>query len=154
MTRINAGMPIKWLSDKHLLAEHREIKRIPNAVKNRKVNWDIPIPDKFTLGKGHVRFFYDKIRYLERRYKKLHEECIKRGFNVQDYSEAFKLYQPDSFFDELNKGRHHYNQLTNDSYQLIEKAYRDWVPTQEAFELIKQRIKESNEKSEAKTKGN
>lgn len=140
MTRINAGMPVKWLTDKHLIAEHREIKRIPNAVKNRKVRWDLPIPDKFTLGKGHVRFFYNKIRYLERRYKRLHAECIKRGFKVQDYSSAFNLYQPDSWFLEQYGQWSHKNK--NDSYELIQRAYQDWVPTPEATELIRQRIKE------------
>jgi hypothetical protein len=145
MTRINAGMPVRWLSNEHLIAEHREIKRIPNAVKNRKVNWNIPIPDKFTLGKGHVRFFYDKIKYLERRYKKIYAECKKRGINVQYYGEAFNLYQPDSFFKEK-----YGCDCKNDSYELIQKTYKDWTPTQEAFELIKQRIKDNNEKSAAK----
>jgi hypothetical protein len=35
MTRINTGIPPKELTDKHLLAEHREIKRIPNCIKKR-----------------------------------------------------------------------------------------------------------------------
>jgi hypothetical protein len=33
MTRINL-IPVEELTDQHLLAEHREIKRIPNAVIN------------------------------------------------------------------------------------------------------------------------
>ena len=33
MTRINAGIPPKKLTNRHLLAEHREIKRIPNVIK-------------------------------------------------------------------------------------------------------------------------
>jgi len=36
MTRINAGYSVRRLTDKHLLAEHREIKRIPNMVKSGK----------------------------------------------------------------------------------------------------------------------
>ena len=140
MTRINAGMPVKWLTDKHLLAEHREIKRIPNAVKNRKVDWKKPIPEKFTLGKGHVRFFYNKLKYLKRRYEALHKECLKRGFKVKDYSGAFNLYQPDSFFEEKYGKWSHLN--VNDSYELIQRAFRDWIPTPEATELIRQRIKE------------
>lgn len=32
MTRINVGIPPRALSDKHLLAEHREIKRIKTNV--------------------------------------------------------------------------------------------------------------------------
>ena len=36
MTRINCGIPPEELSDKHLLAEHREIKRIPNCKEYQK----------------------------------------------------------------------------------------------------------------------
>ena len=31
MTRINVGIPPTELTDRHLLAEHREIKRIQNS---------------------------------------------------------------------------------------------------------------------------
>ena len=47
-------------------------------------------PCVFTLGTGHVKFFYDKINYLKKRYISLYDECIKRGFNVQNYIEAFE----------------------------------------------------------------
>ena len=88
MTRINVGINPKKLTDKHLLAEHREIKRIPNMVKSGKAKMD-NIPDTFTLGKGHVKFFYNKLGYLYRRYAKIHNECKRRGFNVTDYSQAW-----------------------------------------------------------------
>lgn len=88
MTRINAGIPPAELVNKHLLAEHREIKRIPNCVANGKYNMD-GIPDRFKLGTGHVKFFYNKLLYLRKRYVILYEECIKRGFNVQNYIEAW-----------------------------------------------------------------
>ena len=38
MTRINAGIPVQSLSGKHLIAEHREIKRIPNCIGKGKYN--------------------------------------------------------------------------------------------------------------------
>ncbi len=88
MTRINVGVLPKELSDKHLLAEHREIKRIPNMVASGKAKIE-GIPEKFTLGRGHVKFFYNKLRYLYFRYCEIHKECTKRGFNVTDYSQAF-----------------------------------------------------------------
>ena len=47
-----------------LIAEHREIKRIPNCIKSGKFLMK-GIPNKFTLGSGHVKFFYDKISYLK-----------------------------------------------------------------------------------------
>ena len=88
MTRINVGIPPAELTDKHLLAEHREIKRIPNCVAKGKYNMD-GIPNRFKLGKGHVKFFYNKLLYLSKRYLQLHEECVARGFNVQNYIKAW-----------------------------------------------------------------
>lgn len=89
MTRINVGVDPRELPDKLLLTEHREITRIPNAVKSGRANLQLPAPAQFTLGPGHVRFFYTRLGYLKRRYALLFEECLKRGFNVTDKSEAF-----------------------------------------------------------------
>jgi len=47
------------------------------------------MPDKFKLGTGHVKFFYNKLLYLKNRYTSLYDECIKRGFNVQNYIGAW-----------------------------------------------------------------
>ena len=88
MTRINIGIPPAELTDKHLIAEHREIKRIPNCIAKGKYNME-GIPDRFKLGKGHVKFFYNKLLHLKKRYIKLYEECVKRGFNVQNYIKAW-----------------------------------------------------------------
>lgn len=89
MTRINVGIKPTELVRQHLLAEHREIKRIPNVIKSGRYNMKGQ-PAEFTLGTGHVKFFYDKIGYLKKRYNQLHQECIKRGYNVTDYSESFE----------------------------------------------------------------
>ena len=88
MTRINVGIPPADLVNQHLIAEHREIKRIPNCVAKGKYNME-DIPDKFKLGTGHVKFFYNKLLYLKNRYISLYDECIKRGFNVQNYIGAW-----------------------------------------------------------------
>lgn len=84
MTRINIGVPPIELENKHLMAEHRELKRIPNVIGKGRYNLK-NVPAQFTLGKGHVSFFYDKLGYLKRRYIDLYDECKKRGFNVQSY---------------------------------------------------------------------
>ena len=89
MTRINVGIQPEELTDKHLLAEHREIKRIPNCIAKGKYNMD-GIPKRFKLGKGHVKFFYNKLQYLLIRYLTLYRECKKRGFNVQNYASAWE----------------------------------------------------------------
>ena len=88
MTRINVGIPPAELVNQHLIAEHREIKRIPNCIAKGKYNME-GIPDKFKLGTGHVKFFYNKLLYLKNRYINLYNECIKRGFNVQNYIGAW-----------------------------------------------------------------
>lgn len=80
MTRINAGIPVASLCDEHLLAEHREIKRMPNTKLNGTP------PSLFTLGKGHVTFFKDKGVFTLHRYLDILSECLKMGFNVTDYS--------------------------------------------------------------------
>lgn len=84
MTRINVGIPPKQLTDKHLIAEHRELKRIPNVVSRGRYNLKTA-PNEFTLGKGHVSFFYTRLGYLKERYLELYNECKARGFNVQSY---------------------------------------------------------------------
>ena len=89
MTRINVGVKPEELTRQHLIAEHREIKRIPNAVASGKCRLE-NIPDDFRLGAGHVKFFYNKLGYLLRRYKKIYQECISRGYNVTNYEDAWK----------------------------------------------------------------
>jgi deoxyribonuclease (pyrimidine dimer) len=106
MTRINVAVRPIELTDKHLIAEHREIKRIPNCIKKGRYNLD-GMPDKFTLGTGHVKFFYNKLEYLHYRYLELYDECIKRGFNVTDYSECFDDLPADlyNWYDEQPNDR-------------------------------------------------
>lgn len=86
MTRINVGISVKELSDEHLLAEHREIKRLTALYDRFKSN----IPSKFTLGKGHVLFFADKYLFTLKRYIDIYDECINRGFDVVDYRDNWR----------------------------------------------------------------
>lgn len=99
MSRINAGIKPKNLTDEHLLAEHREIKRICNLFRSRIDNGKSfnDIPSKFTLGKGHMLFFLDKGYFTLQRYRVLYNECKRRGFNVTDYSTNWGCY---SFHDQ------------------------------------------------------
>lgn len=81
MTRINVIDPQK-LCDQHLLAEHRELTRIPNDIVKRHGNVPLSTEKAYLLGTGHVTFFRDKLYFLKNRYDALHQECLKRGFNV------------------------------------------------------------------------
>ena len=40
----------------------------PGSGKTRTARWIFGIPDRFKLGTGHVKFFYDKLFYLFKRY--------------------------------------------------------------------------------------
>ena len=82
MTRINL-VPPQELCDQHLLAEHRELTRIPNAIARGRYHLR-DLPADYRLGSGHVRFFYNKLTFLHARYQALHAECLARGFNVQN----------------------------------------------------------------------
>ena len=113
MTRINIGIPPKQLTDKHVMAAHRELKRIPNVVSKGRYNLKTA-PPQFTLGKGHVSFFYDKLGYLKKRYVELYNECRARGFNVQCYI---------SSWDGVP------SQLMN-----------DYTPTQRDIDIVSERI--------------
>jgi hypothetical protein len=89
MTRISVGF-VKQCVDKHINKERTEVLRIPNAIKKGTAKIDLKkIPKDFRLGKLHVTFFYDKIGFLKRHYEELTAECIRRGFNPTDYSDAF-----------------------------------------------------------------
>lgn len=89
MTRINVGLDPEELADDVLLAEHREMTRIPNAVRSGRANLDAPAPEAFCLGPGHVRFFYRRLGYLQRRYAAVYVECeSKRNWRKPTASNA------------------------------------------------------------------
>lgn len=86
MTRVNLIPPI-CLYDQHLIAEWREIPRIPNLVKKlleTKGTFAIlkGLPEDYTLGKNHVRFFYDKLQFIKDRHDDLKLEGKRRGINL------------------------------------------------------------------------
>jgi hypothetical protein len=93
MTRINANISPINLCDEHLLAEHREIKRICNRFKVRldKNKFD-DIPECFTLGQGHELFFVNKPTFTYSRYLSIKDECNNRGFKVTDFSNSWDIY--------------------------------------------------------------
>lgn len=88
MTRISVGVRAMELCDAHLIKERIELLRIPNAIKSGKAVVK-NIPPNFTLGTGHVKFFYDKLEYLHQRYLELTAECLERDFNITDFSDSF-----------------------------------------------------------------
>ena len=102
------------------MAEYREIFMIGSSLQRsfKSLKWDPKrIPKKFTLGTGHVMFFYDKGKYLHKRYAQIRKELIKRDFNL-DPTRKFKVTQ------------------------FPTEYYNDWDPSLEDQEIIRQRIEE------------
>ena len=120
MTRINI-IHVKELYDQHLIAEYREILMVPAALnrtlKSKNGLIKSRIAKSYTLNAGHVYFFYDKGKYLHKRYKDLINEMINRGFNP-NLNRKF----PKEIFIKNN-------------------LYNDWTPKPEELKTIKKRIK-------------
>lgn len=79
MTRINNINPSD-LTDEWLLAEWRELPRIPNNIISGKAKIDFKkIPTTYKLGSRHVLFFYNKLDYLQKRHNLICKEMDKRN---------------------------------------------------------------------------
>jgi deoxyribonuclease (pyrimidine dimer) len=120
MTRINVVDP-KELSRQHLVAEYREITRLPGNLntwinrKSKPPSFD-EIPVEYKLGTGHVKFFYNKFKYLEKRFEAIIDEMLARGYNPN--------FTDSSIFKRVDK-----------------LYYNDYTPTEEALAINRARIK-------------
>lgn len=114
MTRINC-VPPGELCGKHLVAEYRELPRVFALVRAAIARRERPVrADCYTLGKGHVRFFYTRLAWLTRRQAALIAEMRRRG-----YSPSFGAPPLDGFPPEW---------------------CGDWVPDAEALRINRERI--------------
>jgi deoxyribonuclease (pyrimidine dimer) len=112
MTRINC-VPVEELTDKHLLAEYRELPRISALSHKWRQKAMDTLPETYRLGEGHVKFFYNKGEYLRRRFEEqIVPEMQKRGFKTN-----------------FTKYRLHPEGLNN-----------DWRPREQDISINKQRI--------------
>ena len=82
MVRINLINP-KFLSDQHLIAEYDEILMLLGYVKRFPIIKKGEIPKNYCLGKGHIRFFKNKLLYLQKRHELIKKEMRKRGFKTE-----------------------------------------------------------------------
>lgn len=112
MVRINLIQP-EQLMDQHLIAEYNEILMLLGYV--RKYPAAESIPEEYTLGKGHIKFFKNKLLYLQKRHEKIKSEMQKRRFKTD---KAINLSKFDS------------------------KLINDWKPKVRDFEIIRERLKQ------------
>lgn len=122
MTRINLIDP-ELLTDQHLFSEFREIKMVPKALSRSLAARGLSgvrdiIPERFTLNKGHVAFFYDKGLYLDRRYERIKAELRFRGIHFNELSP----FDPDGV------------------YEWHPSLYMDYEPPEEAIQIITERL--------------
>lgn len=78
MVRVNI-IDVKKLTDQHLVAEFDEIFMLVSYFKRYPALVNIPV--KFCLGTGHMKFFKDKILYIQKRHELIRREMLRRGFN-------------------------------------------------------------------------
>lgn len=94
MTRINV-VPPSELHTKHLVAEYRELPRVFKLVRKAVERGESPNdkrnPVIYTLGSGHVRFFYNKLAFLFLRQQDICAEMRARGIIV-NYEPSFELF--------------------------------------------------------------
>jgi hypothetical protein len=117
MTRINC-VPVTELSVKHLVAEYRELPRVYALAVAAYARGESPEQHgrAYTLGRGHVRFFYSRLGYIAARHRQLIAEMKRRKFHPS--------------YDIV---------LLPD---LPQAWCRNWRPTVEAQRINRERIKE------------
>lgn len=74
MTRINL-IPVEELSDQHLIAEYHEL---PRVIKQKIDTTNAP--ERYCLGKGHVRWAKKHSLFCLDRYGEICDEMKHRGF--------------------------------------------------------------------------
>lgn len=119
MTRINC-IPVAELTREHLVAEYRELPRLFGLVAAARDRGESPDdrrnPGAYTLGAGHVRFFFGRLGYAELRFTQLVREMLRRGYNPSFLTPPIPLalqrdlrwwrgWEPDSAALALNRAR-------------------------------------------------
>jgi deoxyribonuclease (pyrimidine dimer) len=118
VTRINLVDP-STLHQKHLIAEYREIVRVfALARKSQDEMHKKKQPSEYTLGTGHVLFFYDKLKFISDRYDSLCNEMLNRGYTCNRISK-----------EQLHEG-------------INKNMFWDYKPTEKAVMINQQRITE------------
>lgn len=83
MTRVNL-ICVTELHHKHLVSEYRENPRVFGLVRRAQARGLTPqtagIPAAYTMGTGHVKYFYDKLGFILKRQELLVAEMLRRHY--------------------------------------------------------------------------
>jgi deoxyribonuclease (pyrimidine dimer) len=130
MTRINC-VPPSELHNKHLVAEYYELPRVftyvRKAVENGKDITAIKAPNEYTLGTGHVKFFYTRLGWCVERMAELTIEMKVRGMKPKA-------------------------DLTGLAAGLPANLLGSWQPTPEAMKINRERLAEREKSIKSKAK--
>ncbi len=113
MARVNSGIFPFYLTDQHLIAESVEITMITGSLKQHNFKIKSEIPSKFSLGKGHVNFFKNKLLYLKTRLELVNSHLDARGIK-------------------------HSTVINQEDYP--SELWNDWTPTMEDSKIVRDRI--------------
>lgn len=130
MTRINTIDP-QDLTDQWLIAEWRELPRIPNTIITGKAKVDLKkIPLDYRLGQGHCLFFYNKLLYLQKRHSLICAEMDCRGMKRDpaicvDLSRLSSVYKSALCSNWTPTQRDHYLNIDRlcERFSLRKRAY-------------------------------
>lgn len=121
MTRINV-VPPSELSGKHLVAEYHELPRVVGFVRGHiakgikatdKHGWLVPA---YTMGRGHIKFFFHRLGFIEKRFSAIVKEMEFRG-----YKPKFRTLPTRGIPNEW---------------------FGDYIPTPEALAINRERLRE------------
>jgi hypothetical protein len=83
VTRVNL-ICVTELHHKHLVSEYRELPRVFGLVRRAQARGLTPetvvAPASYTMGTGHVKFFYTRLAFIMWRQVLLIEEMQRRGY--------------------------------------------------------------------------
>lgn len=113
MTRINC-VPVAELCRQHLVAEYRELPRVFKLAEAAAQRSTIQVLDDYTLGPGHVKFFYTRLGYCQHRFQELVAELLRRGYHPQ-YTSCPTVEVPANW-------------------------WQDWTPDNTSLQLNRQRL--------------
>jgi deoxyribonuclease (pyrimidine dimer) len=139
MTRINTIDPVD-LTNEWLLAEARELPRIVNELAKHPERFKVrDIPKEFTLNKGHVTYFRNKLLYLKKRHASLIKELSARNINFsKDITVNLEVLAPHIKMFACND----WTPSKRDHSILIERLDERFALRKKSYHLTKGTIKE------------
>jgi deoxyribonuclease (pyrimidine dimer) len=126
MTRINV-VPVESLCRQHLIAEWRELPRVFALACKASISpkpWTDKQPAEYTLGTGHVIFFYDKLAFLADRHQQLTQEMLRRGYKPSVLGSLYREWK----------------------LKIPQTYWKDYTPTEQALSANAERIAERTPK--------